>query len=104
VVESTPERSLEMRQRKYTIEFKTEAVGLVRSSGKPVTQVAKDLGIPENVLYRWMKVYGTAGDESGKITPLEHEELVRLRREIRTLKEEREILKKAAAYFAREQF
>jgi transposase len=93
-----------MNRRQYTNEFKTEAVGLARSGGKPVAQIARDLGIKENILYRWMKIFGSPNDGSGKITPNEHEELTRLRREIRVLKEERDILKKAAAYFAKEQF
>ena len=93
-----------MNRRQYTNEFKAEAVRLARSSGKPIAQVARDLGINENILYRWMKTFGSANDGSGKITPNEHEELMRLRREIRILKEERDILKKAAAYFAKEQF
>jgi len=51
-----------------------------------------------------MKTFGSGNDGSGKITPNEHEELMRLRRENRILKEERDILKKAAAYFAKEQY
>jgi len=92
-----------MNRRQYTDEFKTEAVRLARTSGKPVAQIARDLGINDNILYRWMQKFGTPGDGSSKITPSEHEELLRLRREVRTLKEERDILKKAAAYFAKEQ-
>jgi transposase len=93
-----------MNRRQYTNEFKTEAVRLARSGGKPVAQIARDLGLKENLLYRWMKEFGSPNDGSGKITPNEHEELMRLRRENRVLKEERDILKKAAAYFAKEQF
>ena len=93
-----------MNRKQYTNEFKAEAVQLARSSGKPVAQIARDLGLKENILYRWMKIFGSPNDGSGKITPNEHEELMRLRREIRILKEERDILKKAAAYFAKEQF
>jgi transposase len=93
-----------MNRRQYTNEFKTDAVRLARTSGKPVAQVAKDLGIKDNVLYRWMKIFGSPNDGSGKITPNEHEELMKLRREIRVLREERDILRKAAAYFAKEQY
>jgi len=93
-----------MNRRKYTNEFKTEAVRLARFGGRPVAQIAKDLGINENILYRWMKIFGSPNDGSGKITPSEHEELMRLRREIRILREERDILRKAAAYFAKEQY
>lgn len=93
-----------MNRRQYTEEFKSDAVGLVRKSGKSAGQVAKDLGINSNILYRWVKKFGEPNDGSGKPTPGEHEELVRLRRENRILREERDILKKAAAYFAKEQF
>jgi transposase len=93
-----------MNRREFTNEFKAEAVRLARSSGKPVAEVARDLGVKENNLYRWMQTFGSPKDGSGKITPSEHEELIRLRRENRILTEEREILKKAAAYFAKEQF
>lgn len=93
-----------MNRRQYTNEFKAEAVRLARTSGKPVAEVARDLGVKENNLYRWMQIFGSPNDGSGKFTPSEHEELIRLRRENRILTEEREILKKAAAYFAKEQF
>jgi transposase len=93
-----------MNRRQYTNEFKAEAVKLVRSTGQSASQTAKDLGIPANVLYKWMTLFGSPNDGSGKITPNEHEELMRLRRENRILKEERDILKKAAAYFAKEQY
>jgi transposase len=93
-----------MDRRQYTNEFKSDAVRHVRTSGKPVAQVARDLGINDNMLYRWVKEFGSPGDGSGLPTPSEHEELLKLRREVRILREERDILKKAAAYFAKEQF
>ena len=68
-----------MNRRQYTSEFKTEAVRLARYSGKPVAQVARDLGINDNMLYKWMRDFGSPGDGSGKITPNEHEELIKLR-------------------------
>lgn len=92
-----------MNRRKHTSEFKMEAVRLAQRDGIVVSQVARDLDIHESLLHKWIKQFGKNADGS-QVTASEHEELVRLRRENRVLKEEREILKKAAAYFAREQF
>lgn len=83
-----------MNRRQFTNEFKSDAVQHARTSGKSVAQVARDLGINDNVLYRWMRQFGSSGDGSGKPTSAKHEELLRLRREIRILKEERDILKR----------
>lgn len=91
-----------MERRRFTSEFKEEAVKMAERGDIPVAQVARDLGINENLLYKWVKQFGKKPDGS-QVTPSEHEELVRLRRENRILKEERDILKKAAAYFAKEQ-
>lgn len=79
-----------------------EAVRLAQREDVVVSQVAKDLDIHENLLRKWIHQFGKKAN-GNQITTSEHEELVRLRRENRILKEEREILKKAAAYFAREQ-
>lgn len=95
----------EAKQRKqYTEEFKTEAVRLLNDSGKPVARVARELGIAANLLYRW------CGEErkarrlgtTRAVLKAEAEELIRLRRENETLRKERDFLKSAAAYFARE--
>ena len=91
-----------MERRQHTSEFKQEAVRLAERKDVPVAQVARDLGICENLLYKWMRQFGKKADGS-VVSPDEHEELIRLRRENRILKEERDILKKAAAYFAKEQ-
>lgn len=92
-----------MNRRQYTNEFKSEAVRLARSGDKTITQTAKDLGINDGLLHKWMKVYGTDSDRCGKPSPDEHEEFIRLRKELRRVTEERDILKKAVAYFAKEQ-
>lgn len=91
-----------MQRRKYTSEFKEQAVRMAQRGDAPIAQVARDLGINENMLYKWIRQFGNK-PEGTQITPSEHEELIRLRRENRILKEERDILKKAAAYFAKEQ-
>ena len=94
----------ETKRRKYTDEFKSEAVKLVHESGRPVAQVARDLGISDNVLYRWMGEERQAQSRGSTraAVRVEAEELTRLRRENDTLKKERDFLKRAAAFFARE--
>jgi transposase len=87
----------------YSEEFKREAIELVRLTGKSSAQVAKDLGISDVSLRNWIK---QAERDEGKrpdgLSSDEREELQRLRRENQTLRMEREILKKAAAFFAKE--
>ena len=87
----------------YPEEFKREAIELVRITGRSKRQVAEDLGISDVTLRNWIK---QAERDEGKrpdgLSTDEREELARLRRENQTLRMEREILKKAAAFFARE--
>lgn len=92
------------RRKKYTEEFKTGAVRLVRETKRPVAQVARELGIAANLLYRWNGEESKAQGVGMTRTALkaEREELVRLRRELDTVKKERDFLKRAAAFFARE--
>jgi transposase len=86
----------------YDPEFRARAVELVRTRGLPRAQVARDLGINVETLRLWVKQAEIdAGRRDGR-TSDEKAELTRLRREVAVLKEEREILKKAAAFFARE--
>jgi len=86
----------------YPLEFKAEAVRLVRSSGRSIPQIAKELGVSDNSLRIWVKQAETDQGEREGLTTEEREELRRLRRENRILRQEREILRKAAAFFARE--
>jgi transposase len=94
-----------MERRRFTREFKVEAVKLVRERGVSAAQVARDLGVHENVLRKWVKEFGSdpvhAFPGHGQMKP-EQLEIERLRREVQKLKAERDILKKAAAYFAKE--
>jgi transposase len=94
-----------MARRQYTREFKLEAVRLIKDRGVSVVQATRDLDIGEGVLRRWVReVEGDpqqAFPGQGQLKP-EQLELERLRREVIKLKAERDILKKAAAYFARE--
>lgn len=89
------------KYQKYTNEFKLEAVRMAERGDIPVAQLAKDLGIGSSLLYLWIEKFGTKADGS-QITPNEHDELIRLRRENKILREERDILKKATAFFAKE--
>ena len=90
-----------MKYRKHTNEFKLEAVRLAEGESVCAAQVARDLGINESLLYKWIKLFGIKSDGT-QVSPDEHEELIRLRRENRVLREERDILKKATAFFAKE--
>ena len=93
------------KRRRFTAEFKHEAVRLLRQGDRPVAMVARELGIPRNRLYKWAQDVETKGEQAfqGSGRPkASQEELVVLKRECARLKEENEILKKAAAYFARE--
>ena len=86
----------------YPAEFKEEAVRLARSSGKPVAQIARELGVSFESLRHWIKRSEIDNGERQGLTTDEREELTKLRREVKVLQQEREILKKAAAFFASE--
>jgi transposase-like protein len=92
------------KKRQFTAEFKADAVRLVRAGGRSIGQVAKDLDLTETALRKWVhRAEIEAGEgPSGALTQAEREELVKLRRENKRLQMEREILKKAAAFFAKE--
>jgi transposase len=90
------------KARRFPPEFKREAVELYRNSDRSLEQVAKELGIGQSTLQRWHYTSDRETTREEEITGNERAELKRLRRENRRLKEEREILKKAAAFFARE--
>jgi transposase len=86
----------------YTPEFRAEAVELYRTSGRGLKQISTELGVAPESLRRWsMQADVDAGKTAG-LTTEEREELRRLRRENRTLRMERDLLKKAAAFFARD--
>lgn len=86
----------------YPPEFRAEAVRLVRTSGKTLKEIAADLGVSTESLRKWVRQADIDAGRREGLTTAEREELQRLRRENRLLREEREILKKAAAFFARE--
>ena len=86
----------------YPPAFRAEAVQLVQANGRSLSQAAKDLGVHHDTLRTWVKQAAIDEGRRGGLTTEERVELARLRRENRVLKEEREILRKAAAFFAAE--
>jgi transposase len=87
----------------YPPEFRTEAIRLVRNSGKPMAQIARELDVTSETLRIWVKQAAIDdGQRHDGLTTEETEEVRRLRREVKTLREEREILVKAATFFAKE--
>ena len=94
---------MERRQRrKFTPEFKARTVELIRSSGKPIGQICRELDLTETAVRRWVDHARIDAGEAEGLTSTEREELARLRKENRVLREEREILRKAAAFFAKQ--
>lgn len=94
-----------MQRRKFSREFKLEALRLVKERGVSVAQTARDLDLHENVLRKWVRELGADPQHAfpghGQMKP-EQLEIDRLRKEVAKLKAERDILKKAAAYFAKD--
>ena len=91
---------------RYPKAFKTEAVRLLELGEKPASELAMELGIKRTLLYRWRDQLKQKGDVafggSGRPIKDQQSELTRLRQELKVVKEERDILKKAAAYFAKD--
>jgi transposase len=92
---------------RYTKEFKLEAIRLLSSGDKPVSDIARELGVKRTLLYRWRDQANEKGDlafsgTTGRPTNDQLSEVTRLKKENAVLREERDILKKAAAYFARD--
>ena len=92
------------QRRRFTPEFKRQAVQLLNAGQRPAAEIARELGVPRNRLYKWQKevaAHGGAFPGTGR-QAAPAAELTRLRRELVRVTEERDILKKAAVYFARE--
>lgn len=89
------------RQKRYSPEFKQQAIELVHTSGRPAVQIAEELGIPDQTLNGWLlKAEGRPSTTTAVETP--EEELKRLRKDNERLRMERDFLKKAAAFFAKD--
>jgi len=88
--------------RPHPTEFRRRAVELARERAKPIAEIARDLGISESCLRRWMEVADVDAGKKEGLTTAERAELVELRRKLRVAEMENEILRRAAAYFARE--
>ncbi|WP_019889616.1 transposase [Streptomyces purpureus] len=88
--------------KRYTLEFKCDAVALVYSSGKTVTEIARDIGVSPEGLRNWVNQDKTDRGQgpAGVLTTAEREELVRLRRKVREMEQTIEVLGKATAFFA----
>jgi transposase len=91
-------------RRSFTKEYKAEVVTLIRTGGKSIGAVCRDLSLTETAVRRWVSQAETdsGGGPAGALTTVEREELSALRRRVKTLEMEREILKKATAFFAKE--
>jgi transposase-like protein len=92
------------KRRKFTDEFKQDTIRLIRESGKTVAEIARDLDLSASAVRNWLNQaeIDEGRDSQGELTTAERQELQRLRRENKQLQMEREILKKAAAFFAKE--
>ena len=93
--------TVKRKRRRYTEDFKREAVALVTEQGYSVAEAARSLDVGENQIRRWRQKFEQESAE-GELDATEREELERLRKENRQLRMEKEILKKASAYFAKE--
>jgi transposase len=98
------EAAMSKTKRKFTEEYKAQAVRAWRESGRPMLQIANELGIHSGTLHRWsteQRLAEQTGTSRSKVKA-EREELTRLRRENEVLRQERDFLRSAAAYFAKE--
>jgi transposase-like protein len=104
-VSSMAEERKRRQRRSFTDEFKAEVVKKLLSSGKSAGQVARELDLTETAVRHWVKQAQVDRGKGppGALTTAEKEELAHLRKEVRELREDREILKKAAAFFAKHQ-
>jgi transposase-like protein len=92
------------KRRAFSAAYKAEVVELIRKSGKSVGAIARELDLTETAVRRWVQQaeIDAGGGPAGALTTAEREELAQLRKRVKTLEMEREILKKATAFFAKE--
>jgi transposase len=90
------------RRRRFSPRFKAEAVQLVIETGRPIAEVARDLGVNDGTLGNWVKAWRDANpDSESELSPVERARMTELEDEIRRLRMEKRVPEKAAAYFAR---
>ena len=89
-------------RRRFTTEFKAETVALIRGSGKSIAEVCREMGLAESSVHRWLAQADIDGGQRDGLTTAEREELSRLRRELRVVREERDVLAKAIAFFTKD--
>ena len=89
-------------RRSFSKEYKAEVVALVRTSGKAISAIARDMDLGETAIREWVRQADIDAGHRDGLTTAEREELAALRKENRVLREERDILKRATAFFARE--
>ena len=91
------------RKKWHNKEFRMAAVKLAVTSDKPIKEIAEELGVSDTAIRNWITLYGTGKDEgTDGFTPEEHEEMIRLRRDLKRVTEERDILKKALGILSKE--
>lgn len=93
------------RPNKYPDQFRKDAIELARSSGRPIAEVARSLNIAEGTLWNWVRAARDAdsrASDPAALSESERDELARLRKQVIELQTDKEILRRAAAYFARE--
>ena len=88
-------------RRRFTKEFKSETVALIRHSGKSIAEVCRDMGLAESSVHRWLAQADIDSGQRDGLTTTEREELSRIRRELRVVREERDVLAKAIAFFTK---
>jgi len=94
-------------RKRFSKEFKEEAIRLLETTDKSAAELARELGVRRNQLYKWKEQVAKKGEAAfpghgGRPRKENEDEIARLKHELKRVKEERDILKKAAAYFARE--
>jgi transposase len=88
-------------RRRFTKEFKAETVALIRQSGKSIAEICRDMGLSESSVHRWLAQAEIDAGQRGGLTTDERAELSHLRRELRVVREERDVLAKAIAFFTK---
>ncbi len=88
-------------RRRFNKEFKAETVGLVRHSGKSIAEICRDVGLSESSVHRWLAQADVDAGQRDGLTTAERKELSRIRRELRVVREERDVLAKAIAFFTK---